>query len=454
MERRDRDRARRAVHRAAAHRAADRAVSELHRRKGLVRGTNGGYRAVHRVRRSCGRLSHSPRHGVVAQRDGRRRQSNANFHRRTAAALMKAPSLTIGIEEEYQIIDPETRELRSYITEILAGDHMILDEVKPELHQSMVEIGSKVCRSPTDLRDELVRLRGLVMDLAAKSGLVIAAAGTHPFSSWMTQEITPLERYSGVKNDLQDLAQQLLIFGTHIHVGIEDQDFLIDVMNVSRYLLPHVLALSTSSPFWMGRRTGLKSYRSIVFRNFPRTGVPRTFQSWSDFTYLVDTLVQTKSIPDGSKIWWDVRPNWSYPTLEFRICDVCTRVEEAVCIAAIIQAIIAKLWKLRSENMTFRVYPMDLIDENKWRAVRYGMDGKLIDFGKQEELPARDLIRELLEWFIGDVVDELGSRQEIEYAYRILSEGSSADRQLATFQRTNDHKAVVDQLIAETAEGL
>jgi glutamate---cysteine ligase / carboxylate-amine ligase len=368
---------------------------------------------------------------------------------------VKAPSLTLGIEEEYQIIDPQTRELRSYITQILDEGRLILrEQVKPELHQSMVEIGSTVCQTPSELRTELVRLRGAIMELAAKNGLKIAAAGTHPFSSWMTQEITPQERYMGVKQDMQELAQRLLIFGTHVHVGIEDREFLIDAMNVVRYLLPHMLCLSTSSPFWMGRLTGLKSYRSIIFRNFPRSGIPRVFQSWADFSYLVDTLVQTNSIPDGSKIWWDVRPNQSYPTLEFRICDVCTRVDEAVCIVAIFQAIIAKLWKLRRDNMTFRVYPLDLIEENKWRAVRYGLDGKLIDFGKQQELPARDLIRELIEWFIDDVVDELGSRKEVEYVYRILQEGSSADRQLATYQRTGDLKAVVDQLIEETSEGV
>jgi carboxylate-amine ligase len=368
---------------------------------------------------------------------------------------MKAPSLTLGIEEEYQIIDPQTRELRSYITEMLEEGRLILrEQVKPELHQSIVEVGSKVCQTPADIRKELVRLRGSLIELAAKNGLKIAAAGTHPFSSWLAQEITPLERYMGVKQDMQELAQQLLIFGTHVHVGIEDHEFLIDAMNVARYLLPHVLCLSTSSPFWMGRNTGLKSYRSIIFRNFPRSGIPRIFESWADYSHLVDTLVQTHTIPDGSKIWWDARPNWSYPTLEFRICDVCTRIDEAVCIAAIFQAIIAKLWKLRRDNMTFRVYPSDLIEENKWRAVRYGLDGKLIDFGKQEELSARELIREMIEWFIGDVVDELGSRKEVEYAYRILREGTSADRQLATYERTGDLKAVVDQLIQETSEGV
>lgn len=367
---------------------------------------------------------------------------------------MKAPSLTLGIEEEYQIIDPETRELRSYITEILQGDHMILDEVKPELHQSMVEIGSKVCRSPSDLRDELVRLRGLVMDLAAKSGLVIAAAGTHPFSSWMTQEITPLERYAGVKEDLQDLAQQLLIFGTHIHVGIEDRDFLIHAMNVARYLLPHVLCLSTSSPFWQGRRTGLKSYRSIVFRNFPRTGVPPIMRSYTEFEELLGSLVATGCVPDGSKVWWDVRPHHAYPTLEFRVCDVCTRVEEATCLAAILQAIVAKIWKLRRDNLTFRVYPSLMVEENKWRAVRFGLDGKLIDFGQEKELPARELISEMLQWFVDDVVDELGSRRQVEYAFEIMKNGTSADRQLATFDRTGDFKAVVDRVVSETAEGV
>jgi carboxylate-amine ligase len=367
---------------------------------------------------------------------------------------MKAPSLTLGIEEEYQIIDPETRELRSYITEILSGDHLVLEEVKPELHQSMVEIGTKVCSTPAEVRAELVRLRRHVMELAGKKGLVIAAAGTHPFSSWLTQEITPLERYMGVRQDLADLAQQLLIFGTHVHIGIEDRDFLIDAMNVARYFVPHVLTLSTSSPFWMGRDTGLKSYRSIIFRNFPRTGIPPVLESGTAYAALVDTLVRTGCVPNASKIWWDVRPNHSYPTLEFRVCDVCTRVDEAVCVAAILQAIVAKLWKLRRDNMTFRVYPTALIEENKWRAVRYGLDGRLVDLGKDQELPARTLVRELLEWFVDDVLDELGSRKEVEYAFTILEQGTSADRQIARFRETGDLKAVVDSLIAETADGV
>jgi len=369
--------------------------------------------------------------------------------------MPETPSFTIGIEEEYQIIDPQTRELKSYITEMLeAGKMTLREQVKAELHQSIVEVGTTVCRTAAEARAELVRLRHGVMELAGRNGLKIASAGTHPISSWVDQEITPLERYAGVKQDMQILAQQLLIFGTHIHIGIEDQDFLIDAMNVVRYFMPHVLCLSTSSPFWIGQNTGLKSYRSIVFRNFPRTGIPPFFFSYSDFARYRDILVQTRSIPDGTKIWFDARPNHSYPTLEFRICDVCTRVDEAVCIAAIFQALIFKLWKLRRDNMTFRVYSHSLIEENKWRAVRYGLDGKLIDFGKQVELPARELIREMIEWFIGDVADELGSRKEIEYAYHIMDKGTSADRQLATFRRNGSLQAVVDQLIEETQEGV
>jgi carboxylate-amine ligase len=368
---------------------------------------------------------------------------------------MNPPSLTIGIEEEYQIIDPVTGELRSYITEILEKGRLLLrEQVKAELHQSMVEVGTEVCRTPAEARTELVKLRRTVIDLAARNGLKIAAAGTHPVSSWMTQEITPLERYLGVKQDMQELAQRLLIFGTHVHIGIEDPEFQIDALNVARYFLPHLLCLSTSSPFWMARNTGLKSYRSIVFRHFPRSGIPPHFASRAEYDYLVESLVRTNCIPNASKIWWDARPNCNYPTLEFRICDVCTRVDEAICLAALFQALVAKLWKLRRDNLTFRVYPTTLIEENKWRTVRYGLDGKLLDLGKQTEQPARVLIREFIDWFLADVIDELGSRKEVEYAYHILENGTSADRQLATYERTKDYQAVVEQLIRETAEGV
>lgn len=367
---------------------------------------------------------------------------------------MKPPSLTLGIEEEYQIIDPEMRELRSYISEILDGEHVTMEEIKPELHQSIVEVGSTVCQTPGELRAEVVRLRRLVMDVAGKGGLKIAAAGTHPFSSWQDQEITPLERYLGIEQDLQDLARKNLIFGMHIHVGIEDPDFMVDAMTVARYFMPHILALSTSSPFWIGRKTGLKSYRSVIWRNFPRTGIPPTLKSRAEYDELVDALVRTGSIEGPSKIWWDIRPHHAYPTLEFRVCDICTRVEEAVCIAALLQAIVAKLWKLRRDNMTFRVYPSALIEENKWRAARYGVTGKLLDLGKEAEVPLKELMHELIDWFLADVVEELGSEKEVQYAFEILEEGSSADRQIATFDETGDMKTVVDRLISETAEGV
>ena len=218
--------------------------------------------------------------------------------------------------------------------------------------------------------------------------------------------------------------------------------------------MPHVLCLSTSSPFWVGQDTGLKSYRSIVFRNFPRTGVPPILRSNAEYEELLGTLVDTGCVPNGSKIWWDARPHHLYPTLEFRVCDVCTRVEEAVCIAAILQAIVAKIWKLRRDNLTFRLYAPAMIDENKWRAVRFGLDGKLIDFGKGKELPATELLTEMLEWFVDDVVDELGSRREVEYAFQIMRGGTSADRQLAVYEKTRDLRSVVDRVVSETAEGV
>ena len=367
---------------------------------------------------------------------------------------MEGPSLTVGIEEEYQIIDPTTRDLTPGFDALVTSADAVTADVKAELHQCQVEIGTKPCKDIAELRKELTNLRGLVIKAAAEHGLTIAAAGTHPFSNWMNQEMTPKERYLGVKAELQDLAHRLLIFGTHVHVGIEDQEFRIDCLNAVRYVLPHLLCLSTSSPFWFGRNTGLHSYRSIVFKNFPRTGVPRIIRGWSEYSNLVDTLVRTNSIPDGSKIWWDVRPHHVYPTLEFRCCDVNTRVDEAICIASIVQAVVAKMWKLRRDNMTFRVYAADLIEENKWRAVRWGLGGKLIDFGKREEFPAPVLIRELVSWFLDDVLDDLGTRKEVEYAFHILEHGSSAQRQLATYARTGDLRAVVDQLIRETAEGV
>ncbi|GIV98399.1 MAG: putative glutamate--cysteine ligase 2 [Herpetosiphonaceae bacterium] len=361
---------------------------------------------------------------------------------------------TIGIEEEYQIIDPQTWELRSYITQILEEGQLILrEQMKPEMMQSVVEVGTHVCRTSAEARAEITRLRSVIAGLAARKGMTIAAAGTHPFSSWLAQEIYPHERYFGVVNEMQDAARRLLIFGMHIHIGVPDAEIGIQLQNVARYFLPHLLALSTSSPFWMGRLTGFKSYRSIIFSNFPRTGIPGIYNSMAEFQSYVDLLIKTGSIDNGKKIWWDIRPHPIFGTIEIRMCDIATRVDEAVALAALVQAIFVKLYKLFEQNMTFRVYNRALINENKWRAVRYGLDGELIDFGKQKALPARSLLRELVA-FVDDVVDDLGSRKDIEYIYRILEEGTSADRQLAVYHETGDLKAVVEQVVRETLEGV
>jgi len=366
-------------------------------------------------------------------------------------SISPRPSLTIGIEEEYQLIDPETRELKSYITQLLNERSRIIDrEVKPELMQSQVELGTSVCQTIDELHDELARQRGAICYLAEQKDLRIVSAGTHPFSHWKRQEVTPKERYMGSVKELGDVGQRLLIFGMHVHIGIEDREFAIDCMNVTRYLIPHLLALSTSSPFWNGRLTGLKSYRSVVFSDLPRTGLPDYFRDWSTFERFVGQLVNTGCIPDGSKLWWDVRPHFRFPTLEFRMSDAVTTIDEAIAIAALLQAVIAWLWDLRQHNMTFRLYRRDLIEENRWRAIRYGIDGKMIDWGKEKEFPTRWLIRELLR-LVDPYVNELGSREYIEHIYTILEHGASADRQIRVYQESGgDLKAVVDHLIEET----
>jgi carboxylate-amine ligase len=361
---------------------------------------------------------------------------------------------TIGIEEEFQIIDPETRELRSHITEMIDEGRMILGEqVKPEMHQSMIEVGTGICNNIQEARADLIKLRRTVAALAESKGLRIAAASTHPFSSWKDQKITPDQHYEALLNEMQLLAQSLLIFGMHVHIGIEDREAQIHLMNAVRYFLPHVLALSTSSPFWMGTRTGLKSYRCELFKKFPRTDIPDYFSSYSEFDNYVNLLLKTGCIDKPKKIWWDVRPHPHFPTLEYRICDIPSRVEEVIAIASLFQAITAKLYKLYRMNMGFRLYRRALIQENKWRAVRWGLDGKLIDFGKQKEVPVRDLIYELLD-FVEDVVDELGSRKELEYIHTIMKNGTSADRQLKKYEETGDLNLVVDQLISETMESV
>ncbi|MBA3471377.1 MAG: carboxylate-amine ligase [Herpetosiphonaceae bacterium] len=361
---------------------------------------------------------------------------------------------TLGIEEEYQIIDPTTRELKSYITQIIDEGQLVLrEQMKPEMHQSIVEVGTHVCRTVEEARTEILRLRGAIGSLAARKGLRIAASGTHPFSSWQKQDITPHERYFGVVEEMQEAARRLLIFGMHVHVGMPDNQTCIEIMNVARYFMPHLLMLSTSSPFWMGRNTGFHSYRSIVFTNFPRTGIPDIYQSYSEFEQYVQTLIETKSIDNAKKIWWDLRPHPLFGTLEVRVCDIATKVDEAIMLAAFVQAIFVKIYTLFRQNQTFRVYNRSLINENKWRAARYGLDGKLIDFGKKAELPARALMLELRE-FVEDVVDDLGSRAAVDYIYTVLEQGTSADRQLKTYAETNDLTAVVDQLIRETMEGV
>lgn len=361
---------------------------------------------------------------------------------------------TLGIEEEFQIVDPQTRELRSRVSEILAdGKTLLGEQLKPEMIQSMIEVGTGICRNIKEARIDIISLRGVVAGLARKKGLEIIAAGTHPFSHWHDQKIFDNERYNLIVEENQIIARSLLTFGLHVHVGIADPDRAIHIMNAVPYMLPHMLALSTSSPFWVGKQTGLKSYRSEVFTRMPRTGIPDQFESDSSFQRYVELLVKTGCIDDGKKIYWDVRPHPFFPTLEFRICDIPTRVDDTIAIAAVFQALVAKFDKLLDQNLTFRLHHKMLIEENKWRAVRYGLEGKMIDFGKRTEVPIRDLIHELLE-FVDDVVDDLGSRQEIEHIHTILERGTSADEQLRVWRETGDVKAVVDRLIDMTMENV
>jgi carboxylate-amine ligase len=359
-------------------------------------------------------------------------------------------AFTVGVEEEFQIVDPTTWELRSHVSELLASSAPAFgDHIKREMHQSIVEVGTKICGSIEELAGEIIRTRRDLADAAERVGLRIAAAGTHPFSSWMDQVISPGERYETIVEELQQLARSLLIFGLHVHVAVPDPSSMIDLMNEARYFLPHLLALSTSSPFWMGRDTGLKSYRTTVFRRFPRTGIPDHFDSWREYERYVELLVELHCIDNGKKIWWDLRPQPTFGTLEFRICDVPTAPCASIAIAALAQAIIVKLYRLRERNLGFRRYHRALIEENKWRAARWGIDGKLIDFGKRREVPMRELAEELLE-FIDDVVDDLGSRREIDYVRTILTGGTSAEKQLRVYRETGDLRAVVQSIVDET----
>ncbi|GGG95467.1 putative glutamate--cysteine ligase 2 [Silvibacterium dinghuense] len=365
------------------------------------------------------------------------------------------PTFTIGIEEEYQTVDPVTRDLRSHIsTEMLAKGKIRLEErVKAEMHQSVVEVGTRVCRTIGEARIDLYDLRRQMILLAREHNLLLVAGATHPFADWRKQEIYPDERYARVVEDLQSVARENLIFGLHVHVGIEDKEAAIRVMNSMRYFLPHILALSTNSPFWRGDKTGLKSYRAKVFDKFPRTNIPDSFASYSEFDDFVNLLIKTNCLDNAKKIWWDIRPHPFFSTIEVRICDIPMRAEETLAIAALIQATAAKLYRLHERNQDWRQYSRALIMENKWRAVRYGLDGKLIDFGKQIEVPERELIVEYID-FVDEVVDELQCRDAIAYIHTILREGTGADRQLKKFEETGDLKAVVDYMAEETQAGL
>ncbi|BDC51337.1 putative glutamate--cysteine ligase 2 [Bryobacterales bacterium F-183] len=366
------------------------------------------------------------------------------------------PSFTVGIEEEYQTIDPVTRDLRSHIeAEIIQKGKLRLQErVKAEMHQSVVEVGTAVCKNMAEARAELKLLRQGIIGLARENGLKVAAAATHPFSNWRNQGIYPDERYEAIVENMKQVARANLIFGLHVHVGIEDKETAIHIMNAARYFVPHILALSTNSPFWLGDETGLKSYRCKVFDKFPRTNIPDYFPSYGEYESFINLLIKTGCIDNAKKIWWDIRPHPFFDTLEFRVCDLPMRLDETIAIAALIQATVAKLYKLHSQNQGFRLYRRALIMENKWRALRYGLDGKIIDFGKRIEVPVRDLIYEYLA-FVDDVVDELGCRNEINYIHTILERGTGADRQLKVYRETNgDLVKVVDYIVSETEAGV
>lgn len=386
---------------------------------------------------------------------------------------MYRPPLTIGIEEEYQIIDPRTRGLLSYVQQLMNQGRMVLgDQIKQEFMQSQIEVGSQICRNIQEARQEIIRLRRTVSEVAAQNGAVIAAASTHPFSRWTDQEITEGQRYKDLESDLQEVGRQQLVFGMHIHLGFgktpEALELLIDIQNQLRYFLPHILALTTSSPFWQGRETGLKSYRSIVFQSLPRTGIPPTFSSFHEYESFVKVFARVGSLgPDNTpdtvdftKIWWDARPQPGLGTLEVRICDICTKVDDAICVAAVVQTLAAMLVRLRQTNQSWRIYRSKMLEENKWRAVRYGIDGKLVDFGISEEVPVRHLINDLLVW-VDDIADELGTREALQHLRTIAEQGTSADRQLATYHRARAGGAsheealieVVDQLVYETGLG-
>ncbi|GAA0544852.1 carboxylate-amine ligase [Chitinophaga japonensis] len=351
---------------------------------------------------------------------------------------------TVGIEEEYMVIDPQTRELRSHEQKIVEQAHKVMhDKVKAEFHQAVVEVGTQVCANVEEARADVALLRRTIAAIAGELGYSIGASGTHPFSKWELQLITDHPRYFEIVNEMQDAARSNLIFGLHVHVGMENRNMALHIANSVRYFLPHIFALSTNSPFWEGRNTGFKSFRTKVFDKFPRTGIPDYFGSIEEYDNYINLLIKTNCIDNAKKIWWDLRVHPFFNTVEFRICDVPLTVDETAALAALFQAVCAKIYKLRAQNLNFIIYNRALVNENKWRASRYGIDGLLIDFGKETEVNTRALIRELLD-FVDDVVDDLGSRPFIDHAARMLDEGTGADKQLRIYEETRDLVAVTD----------
>lgn len=373
--------------------------------------------------------------------------------------MIEEPSWTIGIEEEYLLVERDTRALvRSQPAGLMEKVRSLRHGlVSPELFSSQIEIGTSVCNNIKDLRAEIGLLRLAVAEAAQDFGLAPIAASAHPFAMWEQQEVTDAKRYRAIAEDLQGVIRRLVISGLHVHVGIEDPDLRIDLMGQASYFLPHLLALSTSSPFWEGRNTGLKSYRMSVFASMPRTGLPEQFSSWSEYQRHVDVLVRAGIIEDASKVWWDIRPSARYPTLEMRVTDLPTRMEDAICVAALYVCILRMLWRLRVENQRWRGYANFLISENIWRAQRYGVKGALIDFGKSALVPFPDLVDEMIALVTPDA-EALGCLEEVQHARTICRRGASADRQVAVYERALDTGAdeetamnrVVDALIADT----
>ena len=375
----------------------------------------------------------------------------------------KEPSFTIGIEEEYLLVDPETRNLADDPPASILEEcrEKIGDQVTPEFLRAQIEVGTRVCSSISEAKQELATLRRCIRDVAEANGLAMIAASTHPIADWDLQKHTEKDRYNVLAQSMQTVARRLLICGMHVHVGIEDDDLRVDLMGQVSYFLPHLLALSTSAPFWRGRKTGLKSYRMAVWNELPRTGLPPQFDSYGEYRRLVETLVHTGVIEDATKLWWDVRPSDKFPTLEMRMTDICTRMEDAICIAAFYRCELRMLWRLRRANQRWRQYDRFMIAENRWRASRYGIDEGLIDFGRGEIVPYDELLEEMIELMREDA-EFFDCVAEIEHAREILAHGTSAHRQVAVWQAALDAgkdeaealRDVVDMLIEDTAHGL